>query len=155
MRVRIQVAKPMRFHAVLDPLHENRLTVGNTVGQIQGGSDISGTLSKLHHCIKKSYFSLILSRQTASAGWPIIDKQNRHIPAKMNQLEAIRAGTVSGLRAGRTVKVIMSYGDFRKKRFFAMIIGSLNISRTTVGRSDQRFWSQIDAVIAADGDFIE
>jgi hypothetical protein len=23
---------------------------------VQGGSDISGTLSKLHRCIKKSYF---------------------------------------------------------------------------------------------------
>jgi hypothetical protein len=51
----------------------------------------------------------------------------------MNQLEAIRAGTVSGLRAGHTVKVIMSYGDFSKKKFFAIIVGSLNKSRTTVG----------------------
>jgi hypothetical protein len=40
----------------------------------------------------------------------------------MNQLEAIRAGTVCGLRAGPTVKVIMSYGDFSKKTFFAMIL---------------------------------
>jgi hypothetical protein len=100
----------------------------------KGGSDISGTLSKLHHCIKKSYFSLILSRQTVSAGWPIIDKTKGHSPAKVNQLEAIRAGIVSGLRDGHTVKVIMSYGDFSKKTFFAMIIGSLSISRTTVER---------------------
>jgi hypothetical protein len=101
---------------------------------IQGGSDISGTLSKLHHCIKKSYFSLNLSRQTVSAGCPIIEKTNRHIPAKINKREAIRAGIVSGLRAGCTVKVIMSYGDFSKKTFFAMINGSLNISKITVGR---------------------
>jgi hypothetical protein len=46
----------------------------------------------------------------------------------MNLLEAIIAGTVSGLRAGRTVKVLMSCGDFSKKTFFAMINGSLNIS---------------------------
>jgi hypothetical protein len=43
----------------------------------RGGSDISGTLSKLHHCIKKSYFPLILSSQTVSAGWPIIDKNTQ------------------------------------------------------------------------------
>jgi hypothetical protein len=42
----------------------------------------------------------------------------------MNQQEATRAGTVSGLRAGRTVKEIMSYGDFSKKTYFSMINGS-------------------------------
>jgi hypothetical protein len=61
------------------------------------------TLSKLHHGIKKSYFLLILSHQTLFAVCRIINKTNRHIPARMNQPEAIRAGTVSGLRAGRTV----------------------------------------------------
>jgi hypothetical protein len=94
---------------------------GIYIYNIQGGSDISGTLSKLHHCIKKLYFSLILLRQTVSAGCPIIHIKNRHIPAKMSQLEAIRAGIVSGLRAGGTVKVIMSYGDFSKQTFFEMI----------------------------------
>jgi len=34
---------------------------------IQGGSDISGTLSKLHRRIKKSYFFLIISHKTVSA----------------------------------------------------------------------------------------
>jgi hypothetical protein len=34
---------------------------------IQGGSDISGTLSKLHCRIKKSYFLLIISHKTFSA----------------------------------------------------------------------------------------
>jgi hypothetical protein len=62
---------------------------------IQGGSAISGTLSKLHHGIKKSYFLLILSRQTVYAVCRITNKTNRHIPARMNQPEAIRAGTVS------------------------------------------------------------
>ena len=35
----------------------------------------------------------------------------------MNQQEATRAGTVSGLRAGSTVKdiTVLSYGDFSKK----------------------------------------
>jgi hypothetical protein len=32
----------------------------------------------------------------------------------VNQQEATKAGTVSGLRAGRTVKEIISYGDFSK-----------------------------------------
>jgi hypothetical protein len=36
------------------------------------------------------------------------------MPAKMNQQEATRAGAVSWLRAGRTVKEIMSNGDFDK-----------------------------------------
>jgi hypothetical protein len=35
----------------------------------------------------------------------------------MNQLETIKAGTVSGLHAGHTVEVIMGYGDFSKKTF--------------------------------------
>jgi hypothetical protein len=34
---------------------------------VQGGSDISGTLSKLHCCIKKSYFLLIISHKTVLA----------------------------------------------------------------------------------------
>ncbi len=34
---------------------------------IQGGSDKSGTLSKLHRCIKKSYFLLIISHKTVLA----------------------------------------------------------------------------------------
>ncbi len=42
----------------------------------------------------------------------------------MNQQEATRAGTFSGLRAGSTVKEIMSYGDFSKKTYFPMINGS-------------------------------
>jgi hypothetical protein len=92
--------------------------------KLQGGSDISGTLSKLHHCIKNFYFSRILLRQTVLAGCPIIHIKNRHIPAKMSQLEVIRAGIVSGLRAGRTVKVIMSNGDFSKQTLFEMIKGS-------------------------------
>ncbi len=44
---------------------------------IQGGSDISGTLSKLHHCFKKSHFSLILSRLTVSECWWIINKNKQ------------------------------------------------------------------------------
>jgi hypothetical protein len=84
---------------------------------IQGGSDISGTLSKLHRSIIKSYFSLILSRQTVSPVCRIINKTNRHILAKINQQEATRAETVFGLRAGRTSKEITSYGDFSKNTF--------------------------------------
>jgi hypothetical protein len=38
-----------------------------TFSTLQGVSDISGTLSKLHYSIKKSAFLLILSQQTISA----------------------------------------------------------------------------------------
>ena len=43
----------------------------------------------------------------------------------MNQQEATRAGTVSGLRAGSTMTEFMSYGNFSKKTYFSMINGSL------------------------------
>ncbi len=36
----------------------------------------------------------------------------------MNQQEATRAGAVSWLRAGRTLKVIMSNGDFNKNTVY-------------------------------------
>jgi hypothetical protein len=45
-------------------------------------------------------------------------KRKRRILAKMNQQEATKAGSLSVLRAGRTVKEIMSYGDFRKKTVY-------------------------------------
>jgi hypothetical protein len=35
--------------------------------KVQGGSDKSGTLSKLHRRIKKSHFLLIISRKTVLA----------------------------------------------------------------------------------------
>jgi hypothetical protein len=43
----------------------------------------------------------------------------------MNQQEATRAGTVSGLRAGSTMTEFMSYGNFSKKTYFSMFNGSL------------------------------
>jgi hypothetical protein len=42
------------------------------------------------------------------------EKSKRDIPAKMNQQEATRAGAVSWLRAGHTLKEIMSNGKFNK-----------------------------------------
>jgi hypothetical protein len=42
----------------------------------------------------------------------------------MNQQEATKAGSLSVLRAGRTVKEIMSYGDFRKKTVYDEKYGS-------------------------------
>ncbi len=44
-------------------------------------------------------------------------KTTNYIPAKVNLQEATRTGTVSGLRAGRTVKEIMSCEDFSKNNF--------------------------------------
>jgi hypothetical protein len=84
---------------------------------LQGGSDISGTLLKLHHCVKKSYFLLFPLGQPSQMFAESWKKRTRYITAKMNLQEATRAGTVSGLRAGFTVKEIMSYGDFSKNTF--------------------------------------
>ncbi len=42
----------------------------------------------------------------------------RNTAAKMNQQEATRAGEVSWLRAGRTVKEIMRNGDFNKNTVY-------------------------------------
>jgi hypothetical protein len=39
----------------------------NSESKLQGGSDISGTLSMLHRRIKKTFFLFILSRKTVSA----------------------------------------------------------------------------------------
>jgi hypothetical protein len=72
------------------------------IDTIQGGSDISGTLSKLHRCIKKSYFLLILSHKTVLALFRSGNKikQTRPVPENINQQEAMRAAIVSKLRAG-------------------------------------------------------
>ncbi len=87
---------------------------------IQRGSDISGTLSKLHRCFKKTYFLLILVLQTISAACWTINKNKRtgHIPAKTNQQGATRAGIVFGLHARRTMNETVSYGDFNKNTFY-------------------------------------
>jgi hypothetical protein len=58
---------------------------------------------KLHLCIKKSYFLLIILLKSISAVCRRVIKKNRHIQATMNPEEATRAMLVSGLRAGRIV----------------------------------------------------
>jgi hypothetical protein len=47
-------------------------------GGIQGGSDISGTISKLHRCVKKYSFLLIFSAKASqlSAETIIVNKQS-------------------------------------------------------------------------------
>jgi hypothetical protein len=56
-----EVSRPFpMFYPLVHPLVQSKHF-------IQGGSDISGTLSKLHHRIKKSYFLLIISHKTVSA----------------------------------------------------------------------------------------
>jgi hypothetical protein len=52
---------------------------------VQGGSDNSGTLSKPHCRIKKSYILLILSHKSSQLFVEAETKTNRHIPAKVNQ----------------------------------------------------------------------
>jgi hypothetical protein len=53
--------------------------------KIQGGSDKSGTLSKPHHRIKKSYILIIISHKSSQLFVEAERKTNRHIPAKVNQ----------------------------------------------------------------------
>jgi hypothetical protein len=52
---------------------------------VQGGSDKSGTLSKPHRRIKKSYILLIISHESSQLFVEAERKTNRHIPAKVNQ----------------------------------------------------------------------
>jgi hypothetical protein len=52
---------------------------------IQGGSDKSGTLSKPHRRIKKSYILIIISHKSSQLFVEAERKTNRHIPAKVNQ----------------------------------------------------------------------
>jgi hypothetical protein len=66
---------------------------------LQGGSDISGTLSKLHRRIKKSTCFQIFCAKLSQLSVEAETKTNRHIPAKINQQEATRAVIVSRLRA--------------------------------------------------------
>jgi hypothetical protein len=72
------------------------------------GSDIFGPLSKLHRHSKKSYFLVIISHKTFSALFRSGNIKNRHIPANINPQEVTRVVIVSRLRAGLTVKEIMS-----------------------------------------------
>jgi hypothetical protein len=75
---------------------------------IQGGSDKSGTLSKLHHRSKNNFFKLIFSHETVSSLFKAETKTNRYFPVYINQQEAARAVIVSRLRTGLTVEEIMS-----------------------------------------------
>jgi hypothetical protein len=85
---------------------------------LQGGSDISGTLSKLHYSIKKSSFLSILSLQTISALCQTICK-NKQTHSGIDEL----AGTFKRrdfLRTsrGRTEKQMMSYRDINKNTVY-------------------------------------
>jgi hypothetical protein len=113
----------------------------------------------------------------------------------MNQQEAQRAGAVSWLRAGRTVKEIMSSGNFSKNTvvekeiwppsshdcnpfdYFVWGVSELRVrakphnktknmilkikgvmvslARSIVAETCKRFRSQIEAVVTADGIFID
>ncbi len=86
--------------------------------QVQGGSDISGTLSKLLRCFKKSYFYWFFCYKLSLLFAKTKTKTKGHIPAKTNQQGATRAGIVFGLHAGRTMNETVSYGDFSKNTFY-------------------------------------
>jgi hypothetical protein len=76
---------------------------------VQGGSDISGTISMLHRRLKKESFLLIFSAKPTQLSAETKLKTNSHIPAKMNQQEGIGAGTVFRLCAGYTMIEIKSF----------------------------------------------
>ena len=101
---------------------------------LQGGSDISGTLSKLHRCINISYFLVILSHQTVSASCRTINKKKQKLPAKMNQQGATRAGIVSGPCAGCTENETM---ETSMRTQFTVIQGSLHKFIASGGSADR------------------
>ena len=68
--------------------------------RIQGGSDISRTLSKLHRRIKINFFTNYLIIKLSQLYVEAETKTYRHIPAKINQQEATKPVIVSRLRAG-------------------------------------------------------
>jgi hypothetical protein len=80
---------------------------------IQGGSDISGTLSMLHRRIKKIFPLLIFFRKTVSAVCRNINKNNQSHSGKDELQEGAGAGTVSRLCAGRTMIEIKSFWKHR------------------------------------------
>ncbi len=66
---------------------------------LQGGSNISGTLSKLHCRIKISPFYYLFWAKLSQLSVKAETKTNSHFPAKINQQEATRAVIVSRHRA--------------------------------------------------------
>jgi hypothetical protein len=67
----------------------------------QGASDISGTLSKLHRRIEKSFFYYLFRAQLSQLFVEAETKINRNFPPKMNEQEATKAMIVSSARIYR------------------------------------------------------
>ncbi len=103
---------------------------------IQGGSDISGTLSKPHRCIKKSYIFPIILHKPSQLCVLAETKTNRHGLAKVNRQEAPRAVIVYGLRAGWTLKEIISHEDIKKNTFKAVLKRKIGELFATGGSAD-------------------
>jgi hypothetical protein len=85
------------------------------VWHIQGGSDISGTLSKLHHRLKKSTFLLIILRKTVSA---ICRSGNKNKQTHSGKNKSTRSyetcHSLQASRRGSTMRKIMNYEDIKK-----------------------------------------
>jgi hypothetical protein len=90
---------------------------------IQGGSDISGTLSMLHCRIKQKSILLFFSAKPSQLSAETYIKTNSRIPAKMNQQEGAGAGTLSGLCAGHTMIESKSYWKHQKEHCFGGVGG--------------------------------
>jgi hypothetical protein len=82
---------------------------------VQGGSDISGTLSKLHRRIKKSTFLLIISCLTVSALCRSGNKNKQTHSGKNKSTRSYETyHSLQASRRGRTMRKIMNYEDIKK-----------------------------------------
>ncbi len=99
---------------------------------IQGGSDKSGTLSKLHRRIKKSTFLIIISCWTVSA---LCRSRNRNKQTHSGKNKSTRSyetyHSLQVSRRGRTMRKIMNYEDIKKGhcfRYYKRKIGEFFVS---------------------------
>jgi hypothetical protein len=74
-------------------------TQKNLTVHLQGGSDKSGTLSKLPCCMKNQLFYQLFRAKMSQLFVETETKTNGHILAKINQQEATKPVIVSRLRA--------------------------------------------------------
>ncbi len=102
-----------------------------TPSSIQGGSDISGTLSKLHCHIKQLFFLTILLPQTFSAIFRSINKNKKTHSGKDNSTGSYKS--CYSLRTSRRTycEEVMSNGNIKKSTAYDAEKSLKNLSRWT------------------------